>query len=133
MNATEELVQEWMKKAENDLKSAQVLLAADEALLDTACFHAQQVAEKALKALLTAQGIAFSKTHVLLFLVNLVNDADINLYREKLDRLTDYAVESRYPGDYVEPELEEAEEAVRVAIDVFHLVKRKISMILEVK
>jgi HEPN domain-containing protein len=57
MNATEELVCEWLKKAENDLKSAQVLLASKEGLLDTACFHAQQVTEKSLKAFLTAQRI----------------------------------------------------------------------------
>jgi HEPN domain-containing protein len=132
MNATEELVREWLKKAENDLKSAQVLLAAEEGLLDTACFHAQQVAEKSLKALLTARGVEFPKTHVLLFLVNLFNDADINLFREKLDRLTDYAVEARYPGDYLEPEREEAEEAVRLAHDIFHLVRSKIAILLEV-
>jgi len=39
----------WMRKAQSDLTNAELCLSAGKAL-DTACFHCQQAAEKALKA-----------------------------------------------------------------------------------
>lgn len=46
-------VQQWLIKARNDLRSAQRLLTAKPPLLDTAAYHCQQAAEKALKGYLT--------------------------------------------------------------------------------
>jgi hypothetical protein len=55
---------EWVKKAENDLKNAAFTLEMDdECPTDTVCFHAQQVVEKYLKALLVLKGIPFPKSH----------------------------------------------------------------------
>ena len=104
MSVNKELIRDWITKAGYDLKSASVLLNSEEELYGTVCFHAQQAAEKALKALLTARDIEFAKTHNLLFLSDVLNDEQITEYNEALDRLTDHAVETRYPGDYVEPE-----------------------------
>lgn len=129
MSATDELIRDWIIKADLDLKSAKVLLASDDELYGTACFHAQQLAEKSLKALLVARNISFSKTHNLLLLSDLLNDDDINGHSEALDKLTDHAVEMRYPGDYIEPELEEAEEALRLAIEIFELAKQKLGIL----
>ena len=95
MNANDELIRDWILKADLDLKSTKVLIASDDELYGTSCFHAQQLAEKSLKALLVAQNIVFSKTHNLLLLADLLNDAEINGYSEALDRLTDHAVEMR--------------------------------------
>jgi HEPN domain-containing protein len=54
---------EWVKKAENDLKNASYTLELDdECPTDTVCFHAQQVVEKYLKALLVFSGIPFPKS-----------------------------------------------------------------------
>ncbi len=36
----------WLAKAHSDLLSAQILIANDPAILDTACFHCLQAAEK---------------------------------------------------------------------------------------
>jgi hypothetical protein len=47
------VVSEWVAKAENDLKTAYILRLAKGGPTDTVCFHAQQVVEKYLKALLT--------------------------------------------------------------------------------
>jgi hypothetical protein len=74
MSVTEEFVRDWLKKADNDLKAAQLLLDAPEAPVDTICFHAQQAAEKVLKGLLTARSIEFPKTHSLLLLLDLLGD-----------------------------------------------------------
>ena len=64
------------------------------------CFHAQQAAEKAIKALLVARGIEFPYVHDLVFLLSLLGDAgqaapeSVRLARE----LTRYASVTRYPG-----------------------------------
>ncbi len=51
------------KKAESDLKSAQILLDAEEPLTDAIYFHAQQAVEKLLKAFLTRKDIKAGRTH----------------------------------------------------------------------
>ncbi len=49
---TKQEVQQWLIKADHDLRSAQRLMASDrdDPILDTAVYHCQQTAEKALKA-----------------------------------------------------------------------------------
>ena len=47
-----ETVQQWMTKAEHDLASAKRLGLGHQPILDTAAYHCQQAAEKALKAIL---------------------------------------------------------------------------------
>lgn len=60
---------EWIEKAEGDLTIALREVNAPEPVWDGICFHAQQCAEKYLKALLEEQGIPFSKTHDLVYLL----------------------------------------------------------------
>jgi len=52
----------WFLKAESDLNTAQRMAESD-GPYDTACFHAQQAAEKYLKGLLAFQGEPFPRTH----------------------------------------------------------------------
>lgn len=55
---------EWIAKAENDLLNAtHTLTLGSRCPTDTVCFHAQQCAEKYLKALLSFRGSDFAKTH----------------------------------------------------------------------
>lgn len=124
MNTSESLVIEWMRKGENDLKTARLVLAAEDGPLDTVCFHAQQLAEKALKALLTHQKIRFSKTHSLQLLLDLLAVADLEQYRGACIILSGYAIEARYPGDCTDPEREEAEDAVKMASEIFEAISR---------
>lgn len=51
-DAKAHLVRSWMIKAQRDLASARVLAASDPPLLDTAMYHCQQAAEKAVKGYL---------------------------------------------------------------------------------
>ena len=57
-----EEAQGWFHKAESDLATAR-RTAASEGPYDTACFHAQQAAEKYLKGFLIACGQGFPHTH----------------------------------------------------------------------
>ncbi len=48
----EELVNRYIMKADNDLKTAKDELETDKPATDTVCFHTQQCVEKYLKAYL---------------------------------------------------------------------------------
>ena len=64
------VIYEWVVKAENDLKNASFTLTmGDDCPTDTVCFHAQQCAEKYIKALLVDKGKPLSKTHNLSILI----------------------------------------------------------------
>lgn len=111
------VVAEWVKKAENDLNNAAYTLEMDdECPTDTVCFHAQQVVEKYLKALLVFKGIPFPKTHNIEDIIALLPPSNRPRLAEKdQDKLTEYATVTRYPGDYEPISLDEAKEAVRIA------------------
>ncbi|MEK7842401.1 MAG: HEPN domain-containing protein [Deltaproteobacteria bacterium] len=115
-----EVVRQWVAKADNDLKNAvHTLLMGEDCPLDTVCFHAEQCAEKYLKALLAFQGIDFPKTHDLGELVALLPDKDrFPLSVDDCERLTDYAIVTRYPGDWGTIDRQDAEQAVTLAKQV---------------
>jgi len=94
---------------------------------DTVCFHAPQCVEKYLKALLVLNGIEFLRTHQISTLVTLVPpQVRPHLTPEEQDRLTEYAVTTRYPGDYDPISLEEARQAVRIARRLRNQVRRRL-------
>jgi len=63
---------EWVAKAEGDFATAErELNVEDNPNYDAVCFHAQQCAEKYLKARLQESDIPFGKTHVLTLLLDL--------------------------------------------------------------
>jgi HEPN domain-containing protein len=53
----------WLFKAADDLRGADIDLAAVPPLTGDAAFHCQQAVEKALKALLAWYDVPFRKTH----------------------------------------------------------------------
>ncbi|MBN1670315.1 MAG: HEPN domain-containing protein [Kiritimatiellae bacterium] len=67
-----EVIREWVEKAEGDYFSAfREYRARKRPNYNAACFFAQQCAEKYLKAILQSRGIAFAKTHDLVVLLGL--------------------------------------------------------------
>lgn len=62
--------EEWLFKAFQDLKSLDILFSSQEPLFDIIVYHAQQCAEKSLKAFLAFSRKEIDKTHNLLPLVN---------------------------------------------------------------
>ncbi len=69
MSSSEENVLPWLGKAEHDLLNIENNLAAKEIPWDTVCFHAQQAAEKLLKAFLISRGRDLMRTHDLVALL----------------------------------------------------------------
>jgi HEPN domain-containing protein len=107
---------EWVAKAEEDLKTAaQVLKLGEGCPTAAVCFHAQQCAEKYLKAYLVFRGTAFPKTHEIEDLVARMPERDRPaLTVEEQALLTEYAVGPRYPG-WRDVPLGEARRAVALA------------------
>lgn len=64
------------------------------------CYHAQQAAEKAVKAVLLARSISFPYVHDIGRLLDLLRSAGETIPPEVADAdlLTDYATTTRYPG-----------------------------------
>jgi HEPN domain-containing protein len=99
-------------------------LTAQPPLTGDAVFHAQQAAEKSMKALLTWHGQVFRKTHDLTELGEACArlDPGIDPLLRRAAVLTDYSWRFRYPGDLDEPPLHEAEDALLVAREVYEAV-----------
>jgi HEPN domain-containing protein len=120
------LVRSWLKKADSDLRSARVLGSADDEILDTAIYHCQQTAEKAVKAFLVSKEITPEKTHDIrrLTLAAAVHEAGFNELLDMAAALTPYAWEFRYPDDLAEtyPTREEFDEALRYAQAIYDFV-----------
>ncbi len=70
-------------------------------LHDAVCFHCQQCSEKYLKGHLEELGLAVPKTHDLdrLSMILLPHHPSLRRLRRGLIFLTDFAVDTRYPGN----------------------------------
>jgi len=114
-----ELVRQWLARADEDLGVAKVLLTEDAPYAAAAAFHAQQTAEKALKALLAWHQVEFPKTHVgaLLDLLATVDSPLAESLREA-PTLNPYGVDVRYPGDIPPTTVRDAHRAVETAAKV---------------
>jgi len=122
------VVHQWVLKAENDLLTIENNLKSPEGCpTDTTCFHAQQCAEKYLKALLVHAGLDFPPTHDMRTLVTLLPEAlRPELTDDEGRRLTRYATVTRYPGDYEPIPIEEARVAADLARRVRAAVRSKL-------
>jgi uncharacterized protein len=115
---------EWLRKAEEDLKSADHLLTAMPPFLGTAPFHCQQAAEKALKAFLAWHDLPFAKTHKIedLGVACLACDATLTDSITRAGSLTEYAWKFRYPGGGPLPSQEQTKETIEIARELFQAV-----------
>ena len=118
----------WLKKSLNDLKSARKLVENIEPILDTAIYHTQQSAEKALKAYLAYCNQPVNKTHDLTMLNDLCVKLDpefASLY-EIIEEINPYDTLFRYPGEIMEPDFEDVVSAIDKAQKAYDFVSMKI-------
>lgn len=97
-------------------------------LPEDACFHAQQCAEKALKALLLLRQISYPRTHSIEVLLDILKLKGEHV-PENVDEtfiLTEYAVQTRYPGEWEPVTQKEAGEALGLARLVLSWVESRI-------
>ena len=96
--------EEWLSIAETDLGVARPLYETYHPKpLEIICYHCQQAAEKAIKAVIIANGAqgGMPKLHDLAFLLDQIkNMVEIDeAYYDYADELTPYGVAVRYPSE----------------------------------
>jgi len=123
-----QLYQEWLNKVKEDEDTGKKILEG-RGFPAPACFHFQQMAEKSLKALLIFYNVEFPKIHDLIVLAMLFEPIlpEIKEYKTELNFLNNYYIETRYPGDYPEFTLKEAQEAFEAAVKIKEFVLEKIA------
>jgi len=124
-----ESTKKWILKAENDLKIAKDEITMENPATDAICFHAQQCAEKYLKAYLIFNNKEVRKTHDIAELISLCSEIDPEFSKiNQIDvvSLTDYAVEIRYAEDFYFPSVEEAKYAIELAEKVKNFVLKSL-------
>jgi len=117
---------DWLKRAKSNLARARVGKVVEDVLYEDLCFDAQQAVEKALKSLCVMHGIRFGKVHDIAYLMELLEKANIKIPKrlQKAKILTNYAVETRYPGDYVPVDEEMYNAALTIAGNVVAWVEK---------
>lgn len=120
---------EWLARADRDLGVAARVLSGDDPFPDAAAFHSQQAAEKALKGFLAAHEVPFPKTHDLERLVQWCGniEAEFAHFADAAQTLSPYVVRFRYPLGPLEPDMAEAEEAIRLAREIVQFVRDRLS------
>ncbi len=116
----------WLKKAENDLKGAKILL--NENINDLAIYHVHQCVEKALKGYLVFKKVGIQKSHDLVLLTEQCNHHDQNFgeIREIVEALNPFGTLVRYPSDKPDPNQEITKKAIIQAEIVLNFVQSKI-------
>jgi len=116
-----------LEKGSHDIVAARATIATGKAF-DTVCFHAQQAAEKALKALLAFEDVVYPWRHDIGELLALVKPRypAIAELEDGLLLLSPYAVAVRY-DDAVVPDLDDAEVALDIACRMHALAEQLLS------
>lgn len=115
----------WLRRAESNLELAKAGKKSKKIFYEDLCFECQQTAEKALKAVLISIDKKFRKTHNIELLIKLLEAEGIKIpvIIAKAKQLSDYAVETRYPGDFSPVSNKEYKQALSIAEDVFRWAK----------
>ena len=124
--AKRELIRAWLIKSRNDLTAAREIGALPHGPLDTAIYHCQQAAEKAVKGFLAFHDHRLERSHDVERLVDLAGSyhASFAKWQEAAITLTPYATAYRYPGESttLEPSRAEFDEALELAINLVNFV-----------
>jgi HEPN domain-containing protein len=123
------LTAEWLAKAEADWNTGGVVFRSRKwPDYDHACFHAQQCAEKYMKALLMESGKPVPRTHDLESLLDILPEKDEKweALRPSLGVLSEAAVTSRYPGEFADKAA--AKKALATAGQVRSLARKQLHL-----
>jgi HEPN domain-containing protein len=119
------IYEEWLLKAKRDLDTAEALL--EKAYYDTAIYHTQQCAEKALKGYCVYRLQPLIKTHDLEKILKVCINLDSSFQQLDLlaTSLNGLDVRFRYPDVEFEPEETEVIDAFNWSKQILDFVKTK--------
>ena len=121
------LSRDWLLKSWRDLSSARKLAAGNDPYLDTAIYHCQQAAEKAVKGFLFFRHVAFKKTHDIRMLAEQASNQDSSFAEllQDAEMLTSYVAAFRYPNEADIPSKDQFNSAVEAAERIYRHVLSK--------
>ena len=124
-----ETINNWLIRAEHDLKIGRDELDTENPATNMVCFHMQKCAGKCLKAYLAFHDKEIKKNHdidVILYDCFDVDGSFSLLSEKKVGMLTPYGTIIRYPDDFYLPTVDETKEAVTLALMVKDFVREKL-------
>lgn len=119
MSEKDNLISEWIEKADHDLGSAKLIYLHIPQYFDTIAFHCQQATEKYLKAILVCLDLEFQRSHNLIYLLDLLSQ-QIEINEQTYDNailLNGFSVQIRYPDKSIYLTKEELEISIQLAQD----------------
>ena len=120
------LTQQWLFKALSDLESARHLASGQIPHLDTAIYHCQQCAEKAVKGFLVFRGHEPEWTHDVAHLIEIAAtyEPDLATLLAYGAELAPYATAFRYPSEANDlmPSQDQFDSAILAAQRIFEFV-----------
>jgi len=121
-----ERYESWLERARSSYELAKTV-GNDLIYYEDLCYQIQQSVEKSLKGLLIYYKVEPEFTHNIEILMNNISKfTDIpNNIKESM-KLTVYAVQTRYPGEYDEITKEEYEKSLIIANDCLIWIENKI-------
>ena len=131
MSEKNELINEWIDKADHDLGSAKLIYLHIPKYFDTIAFHCQQATEKYLKAILVNFDTEFQRSHNLIYLLDLLSrqiEIDEQTY-DKAILLNGFSVQIRYPDKSIYLSKEELETSIQLAQEFRDFAVRTIGII----
>ena len=119
--------EEWLKRARSSLELAKY--SNNELVYyEDLCFQIQQAVEKGLKGLLIYYGVEPERTHHLSVLLQKLEEyTEIDDEIKEVLKLYNFAVQTRYPGEYEEIEKEEYEQSIIIAEKCLSWIDEKIT------
>ncbi len=114
-------VKQWLIYGDDDLRLASCAMSMESegCPYRLIAYHAQQCAEKHLKAYLVYRGVDFPYTHNISRLLELCGEQAAWAARLRdAEELTPYAITTRYPGEDEEVSKAEATRAIKIAQEV---------------
>ena len=121
----------WFDRAKSNLAISKNKSDGD-IFYEDLCFQAQQAVEKALKGLIILFKIEPERTHNLVSLIKVLSKlTDIPEEINEVVILNDYAVQTRYPGDYTPIDEEEYNNAILIAEKCIQWVEKKAKSLLK--
>ncbi|MDO8588997.1 MAG: HEPN domain-containing protein [Armatimonadota bacterium] len=121
-------VRQWVERADEDLRLARHALTMKDAPYRLVAYHAQQCAEKYLKAYLVARNVDFPYTHNIARLLELCNEHGGAMWELRdAEELTPFAITTRYPGEDAEVVKSAAVRAIEIAEDVCRVARVRLA------
>jgi HEPN domain-containing protein len=121
--------EKWLMYAKEDIDMAQLAMSPDHMMVRSALYHAQQCAEKSLKAFFIYKSKKIPpRTHDLAGLITLCSafDEEFESFYKEAEDINPFSVSTRYPEDaYMYPDVDYTNKIIKKAADIFDFVQYK--------